>query len=153
MLVRISKEVLQLLPTDIDAKGVNEIIKSSVTKSGEKVDRSSACVDVLYTKTMELLGMVHNDTQYIVESIKSRKVEKASMSDELVIISPLQMERINQAYDRYVAIFKKEKSWGTDSKDYTSTQVFDKPNPVVDQSLHYRLKDFLLNSDVDYTEY
>jgi hypothetical protein len=24
---------------------------------------------------------------------------------------------------------------------------------VVDQSLHYRLKDFLLNSDVDYTEY
>jgi hypothetical protein len=141
---------------DIMNSNIDYILERDVAVGVEKesmVDRSATCVDVLHTKTMELLGMVHNDTQYIVESIKSRKVEKASMSDVKLDISPLQMERLNDAYEKYVQRFKEDKSWGTGDKDYKSTRVFKDPSPIFDELLHRLLKEYLLSLDIDYTIY
>lgn len=157
MQVRLNKKNAEYMDYIISIKGwtVNEIIEDLIHKQP------------VNSNVQDLSKLIYEDTQFIVNSIKSKAEKNIKTADSKNFmknesentvmnwkrLSEKQAAYYNDKYNGYKKNFEQSESRGTDSKLIEDLYVFETWNNEINHQLHIDLGMLVLEKDVDWTEY
>lgn len=154
MQVRLNKKNAEYMDYIISIKGwtVNEIIEYLINKQP------------VNNNIQDLNKLIYEDTQFIVNSIKSKSEKKVIQSSPVKNTTNIRPQRVwymsekqaayyNDKYNGYKKNFEQTNSRGADSKLIEDLYVFEPWKNEINHQLHIDLWMLVLEKDVDWTEY